>query len=177
MSASEVEGTRNRLSGIQIIRMIAGILPLAATIALLAWGMFFIRDVQAGRISLPQPITVLLAIVWGVGGLVLLFTMGNFFVEQLPERWAHKAEPILFAGPALLMVTWALVLPTFETLIASFYDQASVHFVGWKNYLYVFTDPSMLHVFRNNLLWIVFWDHVHCRSRINDRGACRSESF
>jgi len=40
MSASEVEGTRNRLSGIQIIRMIAGILPLAATIALLAWGMF-----------------------------------------------------------------------------------------------------------------------------------------
>jgi len=156
MSASEVEGTRNHLSGIQIIRMIVGFLPLAATIALLVWGMFFIRDVQAGRISLPQPITVLLAIVWGVGGLVLLFTMGNFFIEQLPERWAHYVEPILFAGPALLMLTWALILPTFETLIASFYDQASLHFVGWKNYLYVFTDPSMLHVFRNNLLWIIF---------------------
>ena len=143
MSASEVEGTRNHLSGIQIIRMIAGILPLAATIALLVWGMFFIRAVQAGKISLPQPITVLLAIVWGVGGLVLLFTMGNFFIEQLPERWAQYVEPILFVGPALLMLTWALIFPTIRTLIASFYDQTSQHFAGWKNYIYVFTNPAM----------------------------------
>jgi len=68
MSASEVEGTRNRLSSVQVIRMIARHFAVGRhNLLWLAWGMFFIRDVQAGTISLPQPITVLLAIVGVLG--------------------------------------------------------------------------------------------------------------
>lgn len=156
MSESKVKAMRERMSGIRAVRILVGLLPLVVTVVLLTWGMFFIRDVQAGKIPLSQPITVLLAIIWGVGGIVLLFTMGNFFIEQFPEKWVRRLEPFLFIGPALVMLTWALVLPTFETIVASFYDQASQHFVAWKNYIFVFTDPGMLAVFRNNLLWIIF---------------------
>ena len=77
-------------------------------------------------------------------------------IEQLPAKWAQYLEPALFIGPALLMLTWALIVPTIRTLIASFYDQISKNFVGWQNYIYVFTNPNMRGVFRNNLLWLVF---------------------
>ncbi len=143
-------------TGLAIVRILIGLVPLILTILLLVWGMFFIRDAQVSKNPLPQTIILAIALIWGVGGIVLLFFTGNIVIEQLPEKWARQVEPILFVGPALLMLTWALVLPTIRTLIASFYDQISKNFVGWKNYIYVFTNPNMMEVFRNNLLWLVF---------------------
>jgi alpha-glucoside transport system permease protein len=54
------------------------------------------------------------------------------------------------------MLTWALVLPSIRTIIASFYNESSIKFAGFKNFAYVFSNPAMLTVFRNNLLWILF---------------------
>jgi alpha-glucoside transport system permease protein len=142
--------------GVAIVRILIGLVPLSLTILLLVWGMFFIRNAQTSKNPLPQTIIITIALIWGVGGIVLLFFSGNIFIEQLSDRWAQRVEPILFVGPALLMLTWALVVPTIRTVIASFYDQISKNFVGWKNYIYVFTNPSMIEVFRNNLLWLVF---------------------
>jgi len=142
--------------GLAIVRALVSLVPLSLTVLLLVWGMFFIRSVQGGKNPLPQYVIIIIALIWGVGGIVLLFFTGDIVIEQLPEKWSHRLEPILFVGPALLMLTWALVLPTIRTLIASFYDQISQNFVGWKNYIYVFTNPSMIEVFRNNLLWLIF---------------------
>ena len=136
--------------------VVAAILPLVISLAILSWGFFFVRDLQANNKDVPQLAIVLVAILWGVGGVVLLFTTANFFVEQLPEKWTQRLVPFIFVGPALLMLTWALVLPTIRTIIASLYGVASKDFVGWKNFGYVFTNPNMLDVFRNNLLWLVF---------------------
>jgi len=152
MTASNLK----RTTGLGIVRLLISFVPLILTILLLVWGMFFIRGAQSSKNPLPQLVTVGIALVWGVGGIVLLFFTGNIVIEQLPEKWSRRLEPILFIGPALLMLTWALVIPTIKTLIASFYDQISKNFVGWKNYAFVFTNPSMMEVFRNNLLWLVF---------------------
>lgn len=140
----------------QFVRAIITLLPLAVSLAILVWGFFFVRDLQANNKDIPQLVIVLFAIVWGVGGVVLLFTTANFFVEQLPGKWTQRLQPFIFIGPALLMLTWALVLPSIRTIFASFYDESSLKFVGLKNFIYVFTNPAMLTVFRNNLLWIVF---------------------
>lgn len=131
-------------------------ITFVVTLLVLTWGFFFIRDLQAGKSNVPQLVIVLFAIIWGVGGVVLLFTTANFFIEQLPDDWTRRLQPFVFVGPAILMLTWALVLPTIRTIIASFYDESSTHFVLFKNYAYVFTNPAMLTVFRNNLLWVVF---------------------
>jgi alpha-glucoside transport system permease protein len=152
MTASNLRRTK----GLGIVRILVSFVPLILTILLLVWGMFFIRAAQASKNPLPQLLIVAIALVWGVGGIILLFFTGNIVIEQLPEKWSKRLEPILFIGPALLMLTWALVIPTIKTLIASFYDQISRNFVGWKNYIFVFTNPSMLEVFRNNLLWLIF---------------------
>lgn len=139
-----------------LIQIAVALLALVVTFFILTWGFFFIRDLQAGKSNIPQLVIVVLAIIWGVGGVVLLFTTANFFVEQLPAAWTQRLQPFVFIGPAILMLTWALVIPTIRTIIASFYDEASTAFVGMENYAYVFTNPAMLTVFRNNLLWVVF---------------------
>ena len=138
-------------AGGQLLRAVAALVPLAATVAALAWGFFFLRDLVA-----PQAVVVVLAIVWGVGGMVLLFTTANFFVEQLPIRWMQAAQPWIFVGPAMAMLIWALALPTVRTFLISLYDANGFKFVGADNYLAVLSDPGMLAVFRNNVLWIIF---------------------
>jgi alpha-glucoside transport system permease protein len=151
MSESKPQSALN-----QFVRAIIALLPLIISIVLLVLGFFFVRDLQANNKDVSQLVIVLFAIIWGVGGVILLFTTANFFVEQLPEKWTQRLQPFIFIGPALLMLTWALVLPTIRTIIASFFNESGASFVGFKNFIYVFTNPAMLTVFRNNLLWIVF---------------------
>jgi len=156
MSTPRPPSMLKRLAKIGILRALGAIVPLAASLALLTWGFFFIRDLQTGATRAPQLVMVVLAIVWGVGGVVMLFTTANFFVEQLPDVWTQRLQPFIFVGPALLMLSWALIIPAIRTTIASFFGNSSKDFVGLKNYIYVFTNPTMLDVFRNTLMWIVF---------------------
>ncbi|MBK8822945.1 MAG: sugar ABC transporter permease [Anaerolineales bacterium] len=157
MASTTPNSTQPGSSSSRFTASILAIIPLAISLAALVWGFFFLRDIQLAKDSnIPQVVTVLLAIVWGVGGVVLLFTTANFFIEQLSDKWIRRLQPVLFVGPAILMLIWALVLPTIRTLILSFYDEASVNFVWFENFKYVFTNDGMLIVFRNNLMWMIF---------------------
>ncbi len=156
MSMNTPESSRKSLISSPVVRAVAALVPLAISLVILTWGFFFVRDLQLVKNTIPQLFIVVIAIIWGVGGVVLLFTTANFFVEQLPELWVHRLQPFIFIGPAILMLTWALVIPTIRTIISAFFDEASVGFVGMKNFVYVFTNPAMLTVFRNNLLWVIF---------------------
>ena len=157
MASTTPNSTQPGSSSSRFIASILAIIPLAISLAALVWGFFFLRDIQLAKDSnIPQVVTVLLAIVWGVGGVVLLFTTANFFIEQLSDKWTRRLQPVLFVGPAILMLIWALVLPTIRTLVLSFYDEASVNFVWFENFKYVFTNEGMLIVFRNNLMWMIF---------------------
>lgn len=65
--------------------------------------------------------------------------------------------PWLYAGPALLLLTFFLVYPSIETFRLSFLGPKSEQFVGLKNYVYAFTTDEMLTAFKNNLIWLVFF--------------------
>ena len=161
MASTTPNSTQPGSSSSRFTASILAIIPLAISLAALVWGFFFLRDIQLAKDSnIPQIVTVLLAIVWGVGGVVLLFTTANFFIEQLSDKWIRRLQPVLFVGPAILMLIWALVLPTIRTLILSFYDEASVNFVWFENFKYVFTNDGMLIVFRNNLMWMLSLIHI-----------------
>jgi alpha-glucoside transport system permease protein len=138
-------------------RALIALIPLLVSLGALGFGFIYLRDLQTtAAATTPQLVTVALAIIWGVGGVVLLFTTANFFVEQLPDNWMKRLQPMIFVGPAILMLVWALALPTIRTVIYSFFDESSTNFIGLKNFLGVFSDPNMLIVFRNNLLWMIF---------------------
>lgn len=125
--------------------------PLVTFVVL--WQVFlFLRDAQ-----IPLWITALIAILWGVGGVLVLFSLSNYAIEQLPNVWRRRLTPFVFVGPALAILTWYLVLPTLRSLYASFFDASGEAFVGLANYAYAFTSPEMIQSYRNNFLfWLIF---------------------
>lgn len=115
------------------------------------WQVFlFLRDSSA-----PQIMIVLVAIIWGVAGVALLYVVSNWVVEQLPGSWPRRLQPFVYIGPAVAIMGWYLAIPVLRTLILSFKDEIGASWVGFDNYLFAFTDRIMLETFRNNLLWMI----------------------
>jgi alpha-glucoside transport system permease protein len=153
---------------VRILSLIGRVL-LAAAIPLIAFyvlyvGFIFLRDSDA-----PRGMIALVAIVWGVGGVGLLFWMFNGLVERLPDALRTRLIPFVFVGPAIAILAWYLTIPTFRTFWISLFSRdgpqaglgffqllSSDSFVGLQNYAAVFTQQLMLQSFRNNLLWIIF---------------------
>jgi len=161
-------GEQNQSIGVRVVALIGRVL-LAIGIPLIAFyvlylGFLFLRDSNA-----PQAIITIVAIVWGVGGVALLYWIFNNLVERLPDAWRTRLIPFVFVGPAMAILAWYLAIPTARTFWISLFNRdgppaglnffqllASDSFVGLSNYKAVFTQPLMLEAFRNNLMWIVF---------------------
>lgn len=105
--------------------------------------------------SLSQLLNTLLAILVGVGGIVVLYVFMDFLVGFLPDSAQPRVRPWVYVGPLLLILAFYLVYPTFNTIYLSFLDKRSESFVGLKNYIFAFTNSAMRVAFRNNILWLV----------------------
>lgn len=118
---------------------------------LVMWRVFvFLRDSNAS-----QWVIAIVAILWGVGGVLVLFLLANAFIEQLPDRWKSRLTPFVFVGPAIAILGWYLFIPALRSVYTSLLNANGTKFVGLSNYVYAFTSPAMLESFRNNLLWLI----------------------
>ena len=67
-----------------------------------------------------------------------------------------KSRPIaliVFLTPALLLLLAGLIIPTVRTILFSFMNANSDGFVGFENYSWIATDPSVRTVLANTALW------------------------
>lgn len=132
-------------------RIIIALIVPVVTFVIMWRGFIFLREGDA-----PQLVIALVAIIWGVGGVALIYFVTNWLIEQLSPVWTTRLQPFLFIGPAVLILAWYLAIPTFRTLVNSLKGRTGDDFVGFANYVAVFTERNMTTAFRNNLLWIVF---------------------
>ncbi|WEK55529.1 MAG: sugar ABC transporter permease [Candidatus Cohnella colombiensis] len=115
-------------------------------------GIFiFLRDSELNPV-----LYAVLAIIWGVAGVYMIYWSFNWLVEQYSDAWKRRIQPFVFVGPAFLLLSWLLLIPTIRTFYMSFLDASSDKFVGFANYAAVFTNRLLLTALRNNLLWVVF---------------------
>jgi alpha-glucoside transport system permease protein len=96
-------------------------------------------------------------------------------VERLPDEWTRRLQPFVFVGPAMAILTWYLALPVYRSFWLSLFDRdgftegfsvffpwtwpaaiQSNSFVGFANYVAVFTERLLTEAIRNNLMWIIF---------------------
>ncbi|HEX9029965.1 MAG TPA: sugar ABC transporter permease [Anaerolineales bacterium] len=132
-------------------RLVLSLFVPIITFIVLWQGFLFLRNTNT-----PKLIQAVVAIIWGVGGVILLYVVANWLVERMGPKWVQRLQPFVFVGPAMAILVWYLALPTVRTFIASLQNADSSVFVGLQNYLTVFTDRAMLETFRNNLMWMVF---------------------
>ena len=131
------------------ISILAALIVL--TVAFLFGGFVLLQNIQEFKILMTFS-----AVVWGVGSVALLYHVLNHIAQIMPRKVRSVSVAIVFAGPAILILFWALILPTLRSLRLSFMDASGSKFVLFDNYVFAFTDPIMLESFRNNLLWMVF---------------------
>ena len=112
-------------------------------------GFIFLRDSRA-----PRLVIGIVAIIWGVVGVWMLYYMANWIIESLPAKWTRRLQPYIFVGPAIFLVMWFLALPVLRTLILSLYGPDGTTSVGLRNYVNVFTQRVMIEAWRNNMLWL-----------------------
>ena len=160
-----------------IARLLTWLLRIALPVAILAiaflvmyLGFDFLR---AG--SAPKWLVVIVAIIWGVGGVAALYWIFNWLVERMGDEWRARLQPFVFVGPAVAMLIWFLALPVIRTFWISLFNRdgpvddwfnirdlsgsfaaLGERFVGLNNHVAVFTDRLMLEAFRNNVMWIIF---------------------
>ncbi|MCB9007771.1 MAG: sugar ABC transporter permease [Ardenticatenaceae bacterium] len=147
-----------------ILRIALAVLIPAVAFYVLYLGFLFLRDSDASRL-----VVALVAIVWGVGGIALLYWIFNNIVERLPEVWTSRLQPFVFVGPAIAILAWYLAIPTIRSFWISLFNRdgppeglsffellRSDGFIGLENYGRVFTERLMIEAFRNNLMWIAF---------------------
>lgn len=132
-------------------RILVSIFVPIVTFIVLWQGFLFLRDSNA-----PKLVITIVAIVWGVGGVALLYWVSNWLVEKMPKVWSNRLQPFVFIGPAIAILIWYLALPVARTFWLSLLDRNSVNFVWFQNYIAAFTERSMVEAFRNNLMWLVF---------------------
>ncbi len=158
-STTEVTPRRGAASSSELLnpgRLALALVLFALLLGFLWGGFVFLRDAQRGA-TLPKLVTAALAIIWGVGGAAGLFYTLNLVVEQLPGKIRRQILPFVFVGPAILLLGWALLVPTLRTFYLSFFNESSTQFVGLRNYVAVFTERTMMTAFRNNIFfWMLF---------------------
>lgn len=132
-------------------RILISLFVPIVTFLVLWQGFIFLRDSEANKVLI-----AIVAIIWGVGGVGLLFFVSNWLIEKLSPDWVKRLQPFVFVGPAIAILFWYLAIPTIRTFWISLFDRTSLNFVWFQNYVDVFTDRLMLETFRNNLMWILF---------------------
>jgi alpha-glucoside transport system permease protein len=111
----------------------------------------------------------LVAIVGGVGGMLLFYFGSNWLLDTfLADRvdadgiitrsrtvLRERIRPWFFVGPALILLTIFLVYPAIQTIGLSFFDDTSRNFVGLENYTWAFQDSGFQISIRNNIGWLI----------------------
>ncbi|AHV95449.1 carbohydrate ABC transporter permease [Paenibacillus sabinae] len=134
------------------IRLRAVLISLGILLAnILVNGLIFLffRDS-----TLHPLLTAVLAVLWGVLGVYLIYYSLTFAAEQFPDKIRGRILPFIFVGPAVLLLGWLLVLPALRTLYLSFFNASSDKFAGLGNYAAIFSDRLLGTALRNNLLWV-----------------------
>jgi alpha-glucoside transport system permease protein len=81
----------------------------------------------------------------------------EWLMKRIPYARAARIRPWLWLAPALVLLAFYLIYPTFNTMRISFMNADSTEYVGLDNYHFALTNPDMLSAFKNNVLWLIFF--------------------
>ena len=139
----------SRSAGGKLWLFIRMVLAVAAIVAVFAFGIKFLQNYEGNQVLL-----TIIAIVWGVGSVALFFFLANWIVERFSKTWCSRIQPYIFVGPAVLILLWALFIPTIRTFILSFKDAMGQKWIGLDAFKAVAATDAMDPVYQSITLAI-----------------------
>lgn len=80
---------------------------------------------------------------------------GRTPIKRRNKRGREGLFALGFLLPALLLLAIGLVVPAIRTTILSFMNRDSSEFVGFQNYDWMFSQPEIVDVIINTMIWVV----------------------
>ena len=77
-----------------------------------------------------------------------------FLADRAPKRGRDVWQLLAFLAPAMILLGVGLVYPAINTAVLSFFNRNSTEFVGVDNYVWMFTEPTILTTLGNTLIWV-----------------------
>ncbi len=77
-----------------------------------------------------------------------------FLADRAPKRGRDIWQLLAFLAPAMILLGVGLVYPAINTAVLSFFNRNSSEFVGFDNYVWMFTEPTILTTLGNTLIWV-----------------------
>ncbi|MBT2499441.1 sugar ABC transporter permease [Agromyces sp. ISL-38] len=93
-------------------------------------------------------------LVAGIAVFVAVIGLILFFIDKAPKRGRDVLQLLLFLLPAVILLAVGLVYPAILTAVAAFANRAG-EFVGFDNFVWMFTQPEALITLRNTVIWVL----------------------
>lgn len=77
-----------------------------------------------------------------------------FLADRAPKRGRDMLQLLAFLAPAMILLGVGLVYPAINTAFLSLFNRNSTEFVGLDNYVWMFTEPTILTTLGNTLIWV-----------------------
>ncbi|QOD93409.1 sugar ABC transporter permease [Chryseoglobus sp. 28M-23] len=77
-----------------------------------------------------------------------------FLADRAPKRGRDVLQLLIFLLPAGILLTVGLIYPAVNTTVLSFFNRNSQEFVGFDNFVWMFTQPSIQITLINTLIWV-----------------------
>ncbi|MEV8250394.1 sugar ABC transporter permease [Microbacterium sp. NPDC076768] len=92
---------------------------------------------------------------WAMG--VAVVVGGVFFLLDYRSRdgVGYLIQLVAFMTPALLLLLVGLVLPSIQTMYSSFLNSSGKEFVGFANYIWIFTQSDGITAVVNTIVWVL----------------------
>jgi alpha-glucoside transport system permease protein len=156
------------------LQWIAGLPALAqipivviAFLAVVALVLFFIEIApRTGKlytyirlavcILAPAVIFLILGSIWWAAAVAAVLG-GVFFIldYRSKEGGGYLFQLIGFLSPAVLLLIIGLIYPSISTFIAAFMNNRSDRFVGFDNFVWIFTQETGIRTVLNTIVWVL----------------------
>jgi alpha-glucoside transport system permease protein len=92
----------------------------------------------------------------GLGALLAVLLLLYALASLLPGRWGERGRVLVFLLPAMFAILIGLFVPALRTIYLSFYsDSAHPKFVGFKQYIDIFSFKDTRQTVFNSVTWVV----------------------
>lgn len=80
-----------------------------------------------------------------------------FLIDYRGRKGAgYLFQLVGFLTPAVLLLAIGLVIPTIQTAVQAFQNSRGTEFVGFENFIWIFTQPENVRIILNTVVWVLF---------------------
>jgi alpha-glucoside transport system permease protein len=92
---------------------------------------------------------------WAMGVAVVVGALFFFLDYRSRDGAGYLIQLVAFMAPAMLLLLVGLILPSIQTMYASFLNSSGKDFVGFANYTWIFTQSDGITSVVNSIIWVL----------------------